>query len=59
MNELFENVLLRLGFSQRPTPTLDGLCALYGAWCQRVPFDNVRKLIHVRAGENGPLPGST
>ncbi len=59
MNELFENVLLKLGFSQRPAPTLEGLCALYSAWCRQVPFDNVRKLIHVRAGESGPLPGST
>ena len=59
MNALFENVLVNLGFSRPPEPTLDGLRALYGAWCQRVPFDNVRKLIHVRAGERGPLPGST
>lgn len=58
MTELFENVLLKLGFSQRPAPTLEGLRALYGAWCRHIPFDNVRKLIHVRAGESGPLPGS-
>lgn len=59
MNPLFENVLLRLGFSQRPQLSLDGLRALYAAWCQRVPFDNVRKLIHVRSGDPGPLPGAT
>jgi len=24
-----------------------------------VPFDNVRKLIHVKSGKAGPLPGGT
>ena len=42
-----------------PRPTLDGLTALYGEWCRRVPFDNVRKLIHVRGGDPGRLPGDT
>lgn len=59
MESLFERVLARLGFSERPEPTLAGLRAIYHAWCQRVPFDNVRKVIHVRAGDTGPLPGST
>ena len=59
MNELFELVLARLGFSGRPEPTLDNLRAVYSAWCQRVPFDNVRKLIHVRSRASGPLPGSS
>jgi arylamine N-acetyltransferase len=35
-----------------------GLSAVYGAWCQHVPFDNVRKLIALRTGDTGPLPGS-
>lgn len=56
---LLERVLLQLGLSQRPEPNLDGLRLLYGAWCQKVPFDNVRKLIHVRAASPGPLPGNT
>jgi N-hydroxyarylamine O-acetyltransferase len=55
---LVERVLARLGLSARPEPTLQGLAVLYGAWCQRVPFDNVRKMIHVRSGDAGPLPGS-
>lgn len=42
-----------------PPPTLEGLFALYGAWCRKVPFDNVRKLIHVRRGDPGRLPGDT
>ncbi len=56
---LLENVLARLGLPISPAPTLDGLRILYAAWCQRVPFDNVQKLIHVRSQNPGPLPGST
>jgi N-hydroxyarylamine O-acetyltransferase len=55
--DLLERVLLRLGLSDRPAPTLDGLRTLYAAWCRKVPFDNVRKLIHVRHRDPGPLPG--
>ncbi len=54
-----ERVLARLGLSRRPEPTLEGLGALYGGWCQAVPFDNVRKLIHARAGLDEPFPGGT
>jgi N-hydroxyarylamine O-acetyltransferase len=36
-----------------------GLIALYGAWCERVPFDNVRKLVHLGEGRSAPLPGSS
>ena len=57
--ELVEQVLAGLGLNQRPEPTFEGLRKLYAAWCQKVPFDNVRKLIHVRAVNSGPLPGST
>jgi N-hydroxyarylamine O-acetyltransferase len=56
-NELVERVLDRLGFSSQPEPTLAGLADLYGAWCQRIPFDNIRKLIHVRSGNPATLPG--
>ncbi len=59
MDSLFERVLTRLGFSKRPEPTLAGLRALYGTWCRRVPFDNVRKVIHARAADPRPFPGST
>lgn len=55
---LAERVLQRLGFTHAPPPTFEGLARLYAAWCQRVPFDNVRKLIHLRSGEPSPLPGS-
>ena len=43
--------------SDRPAPTLDGLQTLYAAWCRKVPFDNVRKLIHFHSHASGPLPG--
>ena len=55
--ELLEQVLSRLGLADRPAPTLDGLQTLYAAWCRKVPFDNVRKLIHLHSHAPGPLPG--
>lgn len=57
--ELVERVLERLGFASRPDASLAGLTRIYGSWCRRVPFDNIRKLIHVRAGNPATLPGDT
>src|SRR5215510_10126467 len=54
--DLLERVLCRLGLAGRPAPTLDGLQTLYAAWCRKVPFDNVRKLIHLHGHAPGPLP---
>jgi len=54
---LVERVLARLGFASPPAPDAAGLAALYAEWCQRVPFDNVRKRLYLAAGEAGPLPG--
>jgi len=56
--ELTERVLEKLGCGP-PPPTLAGLATVYEAWCHGVPFDNVRKLIHVRRGEAGILPGDS
>ncbi len=53
-----EQVLVRLGI-ERPEVTPEGLRAIYAEWCQKVPFDNVRKLIHVRGANPAPLPGGT
>ncbi|MBC8086765.1 MAG: arylamine N-acetyltransferase [Phycisphaerae bacterium] len=47
----------RLQLDRVPTD-INGLFAVYGAWCRHVPFDNVRKLIALRTGDTGPLPGS-
>lgn len=55
---LVERVLVRLGFANRPSPDFEGLTAVYRAWCQRVPFDNTRKMIALRAGAAGTLPGA-
>ncbi len=57
--ELAERVLEKLGFSAAPELTLDGLSSLYGAWCRKVPFDNVRKLIHLQAPNTAELPGDS
>jgi arylamine N-acetyltransferase len=54
---LAEDVLLRLDLPARPERSLAGLTALYRAWCRNVPFDNARKLIAIREGLSGPLPG--
>ena len=54
---LVERILERLDLRSRPDVSREGLATLYSAWCQRVPFDNVRKLIYLRSGASGPLPG--
>ncbi len=57
-DELVGAVLARLGLEQ-PSVDLDGLRAVYAAWCGSVPFDNTLKLIHSAEERRGPLPGST
>jgi N-hydroxyarylamine O-acetyltransferase len=57
--DLLERVLASLGFARAPAPDLAGLKELYGAWCRRVPFDNVRKLIHLARKSPQVLPGDT
>lgn len=54
---LVERIVERLGLSTLPPPTLTGLHILYAAWCRHVPFDNVRKLIHLYHRDPRPLPG--
>lgn len=54
---LVDRVLAKLELARHPEPTLEGLHAVYSAWCRRVPFDNIRKLIHVRRQDPGVLPG--
>lgn len=53
---LVDAVLRALGL-ERPSPDFDGLWRLYRRWCERVPFDNSRKLAHIGAGNPAPLPG--
>ena len=54
---LLERVLSKLGLSEPPSPTLEGLRTLYPAWCRKVPFDNIRQLIHRRNQDPSPMPG--
>ena len=55
--ELLEQILLKLGFTEQPSVDLVGLSCLYKAWCQKIPFDNIRKLIHLAEHPPLPLPG--
>jgi N-hydroxyarylamine O-acetyltransferase len=57
--DLLERVLSRLGLSATPAPDLNGLKTVYAAWCRSVPFDNIRKLIHVQTQTQGVLPGDS
>ena len=54
---LRDRVLARLGLPASPSADAEGLARLYRAWCDAVPFDNVRKLIALRTRAPGPLPG--
>lgn len=55
--DLVARVLDRLQV-EAPAPSLEALGALYAAWCRQVPFDNVRKLIHLKEQSAAPLPGA-
>lgn len=57
--DLLTRILLKLGLPSADTASMEVLAQIYTAWCHRVPFDNVQKLIHVRGGHDTPLPGST
>ncbi len=54
---LVARAFAKLGFASPPKPDLDGLRALYLAWCRNVPFDNVRKRIAMARSASDPLPG--
>lgn len=56
---LLGRVRARLGLPADLRPDLEGLRAFYRAWCERVPFDNVRKMTAIARRDPGPLPGST
>jgi N-hydroxyarylamine O-acetyltransferase len=55
--ELKKRVLEQLGLDETVPADLNGLRAVYAAWCQRVPFDNIRKMITLRSEGEGPLGG--
>ncbi len=55
--ELVEQILTKLGFSEPPSVDFTGLSRLYKAWCHKVPFDNIRKRIHLAKNNAFLLPG--
>lgn len=55
--EIVEQILTKLGFSEPPTVDFSGLSQVYKAWCNKVPFDNIRKRIHLAKNNPHPLPG--
>jgi N-hydroxyarylamine O-acetyltransferase len=55
--QMVDNVLERLGLASRPTPDLAGLQDIYGRWCRKVSFDNIRKRLALVSADEGPLPG--
>lgn len=52
---LADAVLERLALD-RPKADTDGLRAVYRAWCDHIPFDNLQKLVALRQ-DRKPLPG--
>ena len=54
---LLEQVLQKMGFSHRPNIDLEGLAAIYGRWCRKVPFDNIQKRLFYSGPAEGPVPG--
>lgn len=58
-DETVDLVLQALGLPSRPSADHAGLAAVYRAWCERVPFDNLRKRLFLTTDGEGPLPGHT
>lgn len=56
-SDLRTRVLDRLGLPGSVRHDVEGLRRVYRAWCQAVPFDNVRKMIALRTAPEAPLPG--
>src|SRR3954471_6964180 len=55
--ELRDQILARFGLPRTPPADLEGLRAVYDAWCLSVPFDNLAKLIALRTTPDKQLPG--
>jgi arylamine N-acetyltransferase len=54
---LVDKILEKLGFSYRPDANVNGLKALYYAWCRSVAMDDVLWRIHEANDFQGPPPG--
>lgn len=53
---VFERVLERFGFSDRPEPTRETLDRVMKEWARRVGYDNVQKRIHIAQERTGAFP---
>ena len=56
--QLVEQVLQKLGITTSPNNDLDGLSAIYGRWCRKIPFDNIQKRLFYSGLAEGPVPGN-
>ena len=55
--DLLSRVKAALDLPENLSADLAGLRGVYAAWCARVPFDNIRKMISLRSGNGDALPG--
>lgn len=55
--ELLDRVTVRLGLPDSVPIDFAGLSQVYAAWCSHVPFDNIRKMISLREGDEATLAG--
>lgn len=56
---LTEKVLGKLNLPSALTCDREGLSMAFDAWCDAIPFDNIRKRIALQTGDQGPLPAFT
>jgi len=57
--ELRDRVLARIDVARNAAPDFALLSTMYKAWCDHIPFDNMRKIIALRSGDASLLPGTT
>lgn len=55
--DLLNRIVERLGIPTNVSNNLDGLRSVYAGWCSSVPFDNIRKMISLRASAEEKLAG--
>ena len=56
-NDLVNRIFARLDVTKPSQHNAESLQQLYTAWCNYVPFDNVRKMIALAPGSKKELPG--
>lgn len=56
---LLRKVLEALEIERTLPVGMDLLKSVYEAWCRSIPFDNVRKVLHLASGNPAPLAGGS